>query len=787
VHWPSIRADRLSSHHGEFCKLFCSNTGRDVDFFSEQAAQCPEQLLNMIDMCTVFSSGNGTDCAVFRALFSVVPDKNIQVSFQKTLDSVKKCAVGARELRNKLAHHLLTLNHPDFDSLVDLARKLLTGLCSVFACIVDRRSYQHCFDIADQALIEIEGFLEHEKVRRSFDAFLPCLMYEIEGQLIPSAFGCANVRQFSALMLRLGNQIGQSGGHGTVYKVKYGNQLLGVKVFGQSDSEAWRRELASLTFLPHSNIVRVFYIIYESIDDQRSALRPSGYAMELMAHSAGDDIEFTLHQLLSLFEQIATALAFCHDHDVVHFDVKPENILLDDACATAKLCDFGHAHKLRNIAEKAAASAVSGMQRGTLDYMAPEVYRGQVEGDDSKLCDIYSFGKTMWKLLHPSANITPLSSCLVSASVPSALKELVELCTSQQPAERPQSMSNVLLVLTDVRSNYQKDETLAAERHANPFPSGSFLAGCYRRFGGQRFDIKYCTDLKQHLKYMWCQWRLWAFQLVALIVLLGSAKEVRDDGLYMPWYESCPGLNASQMPIQYSMAAESGQNMSILTRDGITGIVLEPRIVTQQLFDTRRLFLSPGMYRRDIVVLLWISNRLAAVFRQNENSMYDCHGNMAYKTCYDCDKQLKIYSSDGDYIWLSSKPSTTESGSDSADGAVQVFGQPLNAPVAVVSTNYTFTILESSHAASDPILLTTIFARAYFEDNYRNTWETIHDLCLVLMYCLVLLLLAASAIKLIQAGHAGLMHYFFKLLFFCARHFDEYRNRSTKQGYVGFV
>jgi hypothetical protein len=57
VHWSGIRARRLSSHHGEFCKLFCSHTSRDVDFFSEDGSRSGEQLLNMIGMCSAFSIG----------------------------------------------------------------------------------------------------------------------------------------------------------------------------------------------------------------------------------------------------------------------------------------------------------------------------------------------------------------------------------------------------------------------------------------------------------------------------------------------------------------------------------------------------------------------------------------------------------------------------------------------------------------------------------------------------------------------------------------------------------
>ena len=57
MHWSGIRARRLCSHHGEFCKLFCSHTSRDVDFFNDEGSRSGEQLLNMIGMCSAFSIG----------------------------------------------------------------------------------------------------------------------------------------------------------------------------------------------------------------------------------------------------------------------------------------------------------------------------------------------------------------------------------------------------------------------------------------------------------------------------------------------------------------------------------------------------------------------------------------------------------------------------------------------------------------------------------------------------------------------------------------------------------
>ncbi len=230
-----------------------------------------------------------------------------------------------------------------------------------------------------------------------------------------------------------------------MYRVRYSlwGQTLAVKIFHESAEGHERlRELNSLTFLTHANIVRMFYIVYETLADRSESFTPVGYAMELMDRSAADRYEYSLEQLLNIFEQIASALAFSHQLGVIHFDVKPGNILLDAACTVAKLCDFGCAHKLRSVAASATASMV-GHWRGTLDYVAPEAYHGNFESSPH-LCDVYSFGKTMWKLLHPLCDVDPLSECKVSVEVPTVLKELVEQCTLRDAAKRPQDMSGVL-------------------------------------------------------------------------------------------------------------------------------------------------------------------------------------------------------------------------------------------------------------------------------------------------------------------------------------------------------
>jgi hypothetical protein len=524
VHWSGIRADRLSSHHGEFCKLFCSQTSRQVDFFSDGGAQSGWQLLNMISMCTAFSIGNQllrpNFCSLFdvehsdlddvksalekvrkgavgqpiskilRDLVNVDPadhsalklalegvqaaknkpvdlktllsvDTENHAALKSTLEEWKMNLVshsrepGVIDFRNMLAHNLLSLEARHFDALVACARTMLAGVCIAHRFVCPNAEYSDC---AERSLAEIDRIIErdlslqgldstltdHERdgeqmleertrlleecdrlegdrLVRRFDSFAPCLKKDIEDQLVES------------------NCIGR-GGQGSVHRVKHWlwGQPLAVKVFHDTATgHAWQRELNSLAFLNHPNVVRVMCIVYETLDDRRQCCPPAGYAMELMALSAADPREFTLAQLLSVFVQIASALTFCHENGVVHFNVKPATILLDETCSVAKLANFGCSRLLQSEVGR------ENQVLGTLLYMAPEQFHADFESNP-KLCDIYSLGKTMWKLLHPTLSAVPFSECQVNAHVPPALKELVEQCTMRDPSARPRDMCEVL-------------------------------------------------------------------------------------------------------------------------------------------------------------------------------------------------------------------------------------------------------------------------------------------------------------------------------------------------------
>src|SRR5207245_4011127 len=102
---------------------------------------------------------------------------------------------------------------------------------------------------------------------------------------------------------------------------------------------------------------------------------------------------------LDLLEQVADALDAAHERGLVHRDVKPSNVLVDER-GHCYLADFGLS---RRLAEQPGSTSPS-RSLGTVDYVAPEQVRGEpVDG----CTDLYSLGCLLYECLAGSAPYVP--------------------------------------------------------------------------------------------------------------------------------------------------------------------------------------------------------------------------------------------------------------------------------------------------------------------------------------------------------------------------------------------
>ena len=207
----------------------------------------------------------------------------------------------------------------------------------------------------------------------------------------------------------------------------------------------FRREVKVVAQLDHPNIIPV--LDYGEQD---------GYAYQVMPFlnvgSLSDRLDkgpISLEVGGQVLDQVATALAYAHQHGVIHRDVKPSNILMDPE-GNALLADFGMARRVE-ATESLTGSAVI----GTPAYMAPEQVQG---GPVDARCDQYALGVILFQLATgtlPYSAETPMGYLLKHVNepfpaasqrnpqVPLTIEHVILKATAKDPEERFESTSEM--------------------------------------------------------------------------------------------------------------------------------------------------------------------------------------------------------------------------------------------------------------------------------------------------------------------------------------------------------
>ena len=195
---------------------------------------------------------------------------------------------------------------------------------------------------------------------------------------------------------RIIREVGR-GGMGVVYEAEQLSlkRRVALKVlrYAVADPEAmarFRREAETVAKLHHSNIVPIFAI--------GEADGVNYFAMQFIDGYSLADVQRDATQPLNAMDvadwglQAAEALAYAHEHEIIHRDVKPSNLILDPE-GRVWLTDFGLAKRLDDV-----KLSMTGAILGTPRYMSPEQASSVRKPVDHRT-DIYSLGATLYELV----------------------------------------------------------------------------------------------------------------------------------------------------------------------------------------------------------------------------------------------------------------------------------------------------------------------------------------------------------------------------------------------------
>lgn len=290
------------------------------------------------------------------------------------------------------------------------------------------------------------------------------------------------------MSITVGDQIGDYevtgtlgvGGMGQVYRVRHtiSHRVEALKVLasGRPVTEEivgrFLREIQLLASLHHPNITAL-----------HTAFRHDGELIMIMEFVEGLTLSaklnaspLTLGTSLNYIQQVLAGLAYAHERKIIHRDVKPSNIMIDNN-DQVKLLDFGLA-----IPALGSEFTRTGTILGSLHYMSPEQVLGEQMDARS---DIYSVGITLYQLVtgrlpfdgaseYSIANghlkSEPINPTTINSDLPVRLSEIVLKSLAKSPADRFQTAKDFLGALGTLRSG--ETTTLVISSHPDRVHDG---------------------------------------------------------------------------------------------------------------------------------------------------------------------------------------------------------------------------------------------------------------------------------------------------------------------------
>ena len=271
------------------------------------------------------------------------------------------------------------------------------------------------------------------------------------------------------------------GGVGAVYKAKHllMNKTVAVKFLVPSlvkDQRAFKRfktEAEITCNLSHQNIVTVREY---GISDGNPFLVMDFIEGQTLRDFMSSGQKPAENRIIDWILQVTEALEYAHSVKVIHRDIKPGNIVIEDGgpTETVKILDFGIAKLVESENLETTGATRTGELFGTPTYMSPEQCRG---GEIDTRSDIYSIGCVLYELAsgkppfeaqsaleifvhHTSEPVPPIESQNISKS----FKQVIYKCLMKNPDDRYQDVEELKRDLKRIRAGEKVSIKLAKDR-----------------------------------------------------------------------------------------------------------------------------------------------------------------------------------------------------------------------------------------------------------------------------------------------------------------------------------
>lgn len=207
------------------------------------------------------------------------------------------------------------------------------------------------------------------------------------------------------------------------------------------------REAQSAARISHGNVTSVYRV--GALDDGLPFIVMEYVDGRTLAATLDASGPLALTEARQVLGAVASALAAAHEHGIVHRDVRPANVFVENRTGRAVLADFGIAAFLESGSEVVTRLTAAGTRVGQLKYMSPE----QINGDSAtEQSDVYAFGilayealcgrgpydaKRMADIASAHLRESPIPLQRLRADVEPGLANLVERCLTKDPQRRP--------------------------------------------------------------------------------------------------------------------------------------------------------------------------------------------------------------------------------------------------------------------------------------------------------------------------------------------------------------